>query len=196
MTRPTVNRVVLLLLGLLLLAAGLAGAWSGSGLSVDALPPLRSPGELWAPIGRLVEAYSELWPLVALVAGLLAVLLGLALLEGQLRAGRRRRRRRADFDVSPGGRDAALVRGSALSSAVATDLTRILEVESASVVTWEDDQSTRLQAVVGLLEGTRIENVHGGIQGVLGRAERALDGRQLDASIRVDLLDRPAPRVR
>lgn len=196
MTRPGVNRVVLLLIGLVMLAAGVAGAWSGSGLTVGAVAPLRSPADLWAPVGRLIEAHADLWPLAALVAGVIAVLLGLAVLEGQLRDGRRRRRRRADLDVSDGGRDATVVRGSALSGAVATDLTRIHEIQSASVVTWEDDQVTRLQAVVGLFEGQRIEHVHPGIQDALERAEQALGGRQLDASIRVDVLDRPAPRVR
>lgn len=196
MTRPTVNRIVLLVLGLGLLAAGIAAAWSGSGISVDAVPPLRSPGDLWAPAGRLVEDYADLWPFAALVTGLVAILLGLAVLEGQFRAGRQRRRRRADLDVSDGGRSASVVRGSALSGAVAADLTRIHEVQSASVVTWEDDQATRLQAVVGLFEGQRIQDVHAGIQGALGRAEQALGGRRLDASVRVDVLDPPPPRVR
>ncbi len=196
MTRPTVNRVALLVLGLVLLAAGLAGVWSGSGIAVDAMPPLRSPGDLWAPIGRLIEDNADLWPAVALVAGLVVVLLGLALLEGQLRDGRDRRRRRADLDVSPSGRDTTVVSGSALSGAVAADLTRVHEIQSASVVTWDDERSTRLQAVVGLSEGRLVQDVHAGIQDAIGRAEQALGGRQLDASVRVEVLDQPAPRVR
>lgn len=192
MSRRGVNRVVGLVLGIVLVAVGTAGLWSGTDLG----PPsrrLRDPADLWSGLGDL--AAEVLLPAVVVLAVLL-VALGLWLLMAQLRPGRGTRRRRADLDLSGGGRETTMIAGSALSTAVVDDFTRLFEVVSASVVTWQDDNGTRLDAVVSLFRGHRLADVGSGIDAVLDRVEHALGGERVRATVRLDVRQQSAPRVR
>lgn len=194
MTRPRVNRVVLLLVGVALAGAGAVVLMTGGDL-VPAAWQLRSPPSLWASLTDATTGASAFLAAGSILVGLVVVALGGLVVKSQVSAGRRTRRRRSDLDLDH-GTDATTLSGSALSEVVASDLTRLHEVLSASVTTWQDAGDTNLHAVLILGRGHQITDVRRGIGAVLQRAEQALDGAPIHSSVRIDLSNQPPPRVR
>ncbi|MEN8653539.1 alkaline shock response membrane anchor protein AmaP [Streptomyces sp. 21So2-11] len=125
----TVNRVLLGLAGLALLAIGGAVLAAGLGLSVPSWWPFDGKGDVLLSEARRTRWRDEGWWWPTVVAALaLLVLLALWWLLAQLR-----RARLAEVLVDSGDGDAALLRGRALESAVAGEATLMDGVQRAQV---------------------------------------------------------------
>lgn len=194
MTRATVNRLVLGLLGLLLLLGGVWASLAGAGIDVPRVPPPADPSTL---LDRARSSVDD-WRLVAAAAaigGFLVLALGLRVLLAELRPGRTWRRRRSDLDLDVTPRGRARVEGTVLSNAVADDLLRIHEVVDATVTTWTDD-GLHVRMHVGIARGARLTGVRDRVGAVIDRLEQAVGAEPTSVRVRIDHRDSAPPRVR
>ena len=205
MTRTTVDRIVLALLGIVLAVAGAYALLADTGprslylgrwtLDLGWLPLPPTLATLTAPLRDALVLPTAARVGLAVLVGLLVLLLGARLVASQLRPGRRWQRRRSDLVLTEGPDGDAVLVGPALSRAIARDLTHIPEVIDADVATWDADEGTRLDARVGVHRGRLAGDVRAGVAAALDRAEACLGRDLVDAEVCLDVRDEPDARV-
>lgn len=109
------NRFVLLLTGLLLVAAGTAAL-----LAADGIIPLLEPGELYEQLNTSVGAHPREWAAGVVVGGLLLAGIGAWLVQRQLKL--RRGGRLGTVTIQRGDRGGSTLEAAAVARAAAADL--------------------------------------------------------------------------
>ncbi|MDQ3783750.1 MAG: alkaline shock response membrane anchor protein AmaP [Actinomycetota bacterium] len=188
-TPDALNRTVFTLLGIILIAAGAYGVARGYGAfgSTQAQEPLLTGG-ITGFFGRIDDWF---WPLVALVALILAYL-AYRWLKAQLTP--TPSVSELDLTRDPAGGRTTL-RASGLSSALSDDIERDPGVRSARVRMLEDGSRPEVDVDVDVMDDASLSEVRRRIEsGALARFSSALETDSVAGHLRVGLV--PAERGR
>ncbi|CAN5333078.1 hypothetical protein BH20ACT8_BH20ACT8_16990 [soil metagenome] len=174
----TANRVLLLVLGLLLVAAAVLGLLVAAGVLAVA-----EPGELAAAVAESVVADPWVfWPVV-IGAGLLLLALGLWLLMGELAPPRQRAARHLTLDRGAHGTTTVGVPG--LERAVDADLSRVAGVAGSRTRLTAEGPVPALRIRLDVDPDADLHAVRQAIAPVHARVCRTLGAQQVRTDIRL-----------
>lgn len=185
-----VNRFVLLLLGLVLAAAGGLGLAAGEGAFDD----LDSPREVYDDARQEVVGDPDLWYAIVLAVSGLVLVLALVWLIRQ-------------FTSRPGGphlstvvvhadrRGRTTLEPARLAQAIAADLETIDGVRKAKVRLLPSAHEPTIRARVEVDRSVDPDALLERTEPVLERAARTFDAQQVNARIRIDFAGRDTSRV-
>ncbi|MFE7134758.1 alkaline shock response membrane anchor protein AmaP [Streptomyces sp. NPDC057638] len=188
----TVNRVVLGVTGLALLAVGGAALAAGAGLAVPGWWPWRGPHDVLLSMADRQRWRAEGWWWPAVIAALaVLVLLALWLLLAQSRRGRL-----ADVLVDSGDGEVAVVRGRSLEGAMEADTEALDGVAEARVTL--GGRRTEPKARVGVVlepYASPVRTLAAVREGVVGRAREVVGVSVLPTEARLRAAKHPPQRV-
>lgn len=189
-----VNRILLLLIGLALVAAAAWGLLTAFDVLPTGLPPMEPPASWYESIAGAVRDDPLLWGAVTAVAILVLVVLAARWALQQLRPNPRPRL--TTTTIADGDRGRTTVEPVALARAAAHDLGSrpgILRAD-ARLASLGDVIRVELDAV--LAEGMDRRRADAAVSRVLERLGRAVGGEDVRADIRLRYTDHRGSRVR
>lgn len=182
-----VNRIGLVLVGLVLVVAGGAGLAASVGALV-----VPEPGELVTPAVQAVDEASETAVSLAVGVGMLVALLGVLIVVGELRP----TKDRSEGQVAlPAQRGTTSLSTSALEGALADDAERQHGVLGARARLRRAPPDAQLQLRLDVAADADLAAVRRQVDDVVGRACRTLAIDGIDTEVRLRLSARP-DRVR
>lgn len=184
-----VDRVVLAVLGLLLVAAGALFVLANQG-RID----LDEPSALYARAVNSVEARPVLWWTIIIASGVVVALLGLVWAIAQV-TGRPGGRRAPVSRIPWAHRGALRVQPTAVARAAARDFRTVPGVVGSNVRVIELGDRTRVFARLDLAQRTETDDVEDGAEEVLARVRDVTGAETLEARLRLNLATDDAPRV-
>ncbi|HSP02656.1 MAG TPA: hypothetical protein VLR27_04100 [Acidimicrobiales bacterium] len=184
------NRFLLLVLGLLLAAAGALGLAAGEGTFDD----LDSPATVYGDVRAEVVADPDLWYAVALGVSGLVLVLALVWLFRQL-ASRPSGPHLSTTVVAAGRRGRTTLEPVAVAKAMAHDLETVDGVRSAAVRIRSLGQEPTMRVRLTVDRDADPDRLLEDVEPALQRGAQSLDAQDVEARIRLDFAGRDESRV-
>jgi hypothetical protein len=172
------NRGLFIILGLVLVAAGVVGLLAASGVL-----RLLEPSTIYASLADTILGRPFLWWTVLVVAALLLVLLGLWLVRGEL--SRPRVGGLHDVVLQEGRRGSTTVGAVAVADAAAHDLARLPGVLDSDVRLATFGRRPRLEARLDVPADADLDAIRQAAEGPYTRLRTMLGVEDIDAHVRL-----------
>jgi hypothetical protein len=172
------NRTLFIVVGILLVAAGVIGLLAAAGVLA-----LAEPADVYASVVDTVLAQPLLWWSVLIVAALLLLLLGLWLVRGEL--SRPRVGGLHDVVLQEGRRGVTSVGAVAVADAAARDLAQLPQVLGSDARLATFGRLPRLEARLDVPAGADLDAIRDAAEGPYTRLRTMLGVEDIDAHLRL-----------